>query len=174
MALPGVTPFPPEFAARYRARGYWEDRPLRDDFVDVFARFADRIALIDGDRSLTYARPRRRVEAPGARTCSISGSRRSTASSSSCPTSRSSRSCYFALQKIGAIPIMALLSHRFPRSASSPSSRERWRWRRPRRRSDFDFAAICTPDPAEQPGAAAQHPAGEPAPGSASFSARRP
>ena len=27
MALPGVTPFPPEFAARYRSRGYWEDRP---------------------------------------------------------------------------------------------------------------------------------------------------
>jgi hypothetical protein len=26
--LDGVTPFPAEFAARYRALGYWEDRPL--------------------------------------------------------------------------------------------------------------------------------------------------
>jgi non-ribosomal peptide synthetase component E (peptide arylation enzyme) len=26
--LDGVTPFPAEFAARYRELGYWEDRPL--------------------------------------------------------------------------------------------------------------------------------------------------
>jgi len=29
--LDGVTPFPAEFAARYRALGYWEDRPLDED-----------------------------------------------------------------------------------------------------------------------------------------------
>jgi hypothetical protein len=28
--LDGVTPFPAEFAARYRALGYWQDRPLFD------------------------------------------------------------------------------------------------------------------------------------------------
>jgi 2,3-dihydroxybenzoate-AMP ligase len=26
--LDGVTPYPPEFAERYRALGYWEDRTL--------------------------------------------------------------------------------------------------------------------------------------------------
>ena len=25
---PGVVPFPPEFAERYRAKGYWQDRSL--------------------------------------------------------------------------------------------------------------------------------------------------
>ena len=45
--LEGVVPFPPDYAARYRAAGYWEDRSLRDEFVAVFARFADRVALID-------------------------------------------------------------------------------------------------------------------------------
>ena len=41
--------------ARYRAAGYWEDRSLRDEFAAVFARYAQRVALIDGDRSYTYA-----------------------------------------------------------------------------------------------------------------------
>ncbi len=52
--LDGVVPFPPEFAARYRARGYWDDRTLRDQFDDIFARYAERVAILDGDRSLTY------------------------------------------------------------------------------------------------------------------------
>jgi len=42
--LPGVVPFPPEFAARYRAKGYWQDRTLAQEFAPVFERFADRIA----------------------------------------------------------------------------------------------------------------------------------
>ena len=53
--LAGVVPFPPEYAARYRAAGYWEDRSLRDEFAAVFARYAQSVALIDGDRSFTYA-----------------------------------------------------------------------------------------------------------------------
>jgi 2,3-dihydroxybenzoate-AMP ligase len=55
MALAGVTPFPPEFAARYRACGYWEDRPLIAHFLDAFGRFADRTAVIDEQGSMTYA-----------------------------------------------------------------------------------------------------------------------
>ena len=53
--LDGVVRFPAEFAARYRAKGYWEDRSLRDTFDELFARHADRIAVIDRDRSVTYA-----------------------------------------------------------------------------------------------------------------------
>ena len=47
--LDGVVRFPPEFAARYRAKGYWEDRSLRDIFDDFFAKYADRVAIIDRD-----------------------------------------------------------------------------------------------------------------------------
>jgi non-ribosomal peptide synthetase component E (peptide arylation enzyme) len=52
--LDGVVRFPPEFAARYRAQGYWEDRSLRDTFNELFARHADRIAIIDRDQAVTY------------------------------------------------------------------------------------------------------------------------
>src|SRR2546429_178440 len=55
MPLPGVTPFPPEFAARYRARGYWDDRPLITNFLKVFADHASRAAVIDDEGSYTYA-----------------------------------------------------------------------------------------------------------------------
>jgi non-ribosomal peptide synthetase component E (peptide arylation enzyme) len=47
--LEGVTPFPPEFAARYRERGYWQDRPLFDGFLDCLREHADQVALIDAD-----------------------------------------------------------------------------------------------------------------------------
>ena len=40
--LDGVTPFPAEFAARYRALGYWEDRPLFDGF-----KLPERLEVFD-------------------------------------------------------------------------------------------------------------------------------
>ena len=55
MTLPGVTPFPPEFAARYRAHGYWQDRPLIAHFLDAFGSFADRVAVVDDTGSTSYA-----------------------------------------------------------------------------------------------------------------------
>ena len=55
MTLPGVIPFPPEFAARYRARGYWADRPLIAHFLDAIDQFADRVAVFDDTGSYTYA-----------------------------------------------------------------------------------------------------------------------
>jgi len=43
--LDGVTPFPAEFAARYRALGYWEDRPQFDGFRAALAAHANRVAV---------------------------------------------------------------------------------------------------------------------------------
>ncbi|WP_411752636.1 AMP-binding protein, partial [Serratia sp. (in: enterobacteria)] len=46
------TPWPEEFARRYRERGYWIDRPL----TDILSRQAnnDAVAMIDPQRSLSY------------------------------------------------------------------------------------------------------------------------
>jgi len=38
--LDGVTPAPAEFAARYRARGYWTDQPLFEGFTGALAKYA--------------------------------------------------------------------------------------------------------------------------------------
>ena len=60
--LPGVTPFPPEFAARYRARGYWEDVPLGRFYADAFATHGDRVAMVSGGERVTYSELRERVD----------------------------------------------------------------------------------------------------------------
>ena len=47
--LDGVVPFPPEFAKRYRTRGYWRDRSLAEEFAPVFKQYAGRTAFVDRD-----------------------------------------------------------------------------------------------------------------------------
>jgi 2,3-dihydroxybenzoate-AMP ligase len=112
MMLPGVTPFPPEFAARYRARGYWQDRPLIAHFLDVFATFADRVAVVDGEGSYTYAQLAAASERVALNLLDL-GLRPGDRVVVQLPNTRLFASFYFALQRIGAIPIMALPSHRY-------------------------------------------------------------
>ena len=110
--IEGVVRFPPEFAARYRAKGYWEDRSLRDTFDELFARHAERVAVIDRDQAVTYAQIDQRSTrlalnlldeglAPLDRVVV------------QLPNVVEFVYLYCALQKIGAIPIMALPTHRF-------------------------------------------------------------
>ena len=56
MALPGVVPFPPELARRYRDKGYWQDKSLAEEFRVCFERYSDRIFLVDGERQYSYRR----------------------------------------------------------------------------------------------------------------------
>ena len=53
--LPGFVPFPPQFAARYRQKGYWRDRSLAQEFETVYQSYAKRTVLVDGEREFTYA-----------------------------------------------------------------------------------------------------------------------
>jgi 2,3-dihydroxybenzoate-AMP ligase len=112
MALPGVTPFPPEFAARYRLRGYWEDRPLIAHFLDAFGRFADRTAVIDERGSWTYAELAAESQRVALNLLDL-GLRPLDRVVVQLTNTRGFASFYFALQRIGAIPIMALPSHRY-------------------------------------------------------------
>ena len=42
--LEGVVPFPPEFAKKYREKGYWKDRSLASEFADVFTKYSDPVS----------------------------------------------------------------------------------------------------------------------------------
>ena len=110
--LDGVVRFPPEFAARYRAKGYWEDRSLRDVFADVFAKYADRVAIIDRDQSVTYAQLNERSDRL-ALSLLDEGLKPLDRVVMQLPNVVEFAYLYFALQKIGCIPIMALPSHRY-------------------------------------------------------------
>ncbi len=110
--LEGFVPFPPEFAARYRAQGYWQDRTLAQEFEGVFQRFADRVALVDGDHEFTYAELDR-VTTNLALNLLELGLKPLDRVVPTLPNVHEFVILYFALQKIGAIPIAALVTHRF-------------------------------------------------------------
>jgi 2,3-dihydroxybenzoate-AMP ligase len=110
--LEGVVPFPPEFAARYRAKGYWQDKSLAQEFASVFAEFADRVALIDGERRYTY-RDIDRISDNLALNLLELGLQPLDRVVPTLPNVAEFVLLYFALQKIGCIPIAALATHRY-------------------------------------------------------------
>lgn len=110
--LNGFVPFPPEFAARYRAKGYWQDKSLAEEFNAVYARFGERIALVDGDVSLRYADVDRLSTNLALNLLEI-GLQPLDRVVPTLPNVHEFVLLYFALQKIGAIPIAALVTHRY-------------------------------------------------------------
>lgn len=110
--LDGVVRFPPEFAARYRAKGYWEDRSLRETFDELFTRYADRVAVIDRGQTITYAQLDERATRLALNLLD-EGLKPLDRVVVQLPNVVEFAYLYFALQKIGAIPIMALPAHRF-------------------------------------------------------------
>lgn len=110
--LDGVVPFPSDFMARYRARGYWEDRPLVAHFLECFERFADRVAVIDGDRRVTYQQLGEQAQRVALNLLDL-GLKPLDRVVVQLPNTLEFVQLYFGLQHLGAIPIMALPSHRF-------------------------------------------------------------
>ena len=109
--LDGVTPFPADFAARYRDLGYWEDRPLFDGFTAALARYADRVALVDEAGPVTYRQLDQRSEHL-ARALLDLGLRPLDRIVVQLPNTAIFAYLYFALQRIGAAPVLALPGHR--------------------------------------------------------------
>ena len=109
--LEGVVPFPPQYAAMCRAKGYWQDRPLAREFAGVFAQYAQRVAIIDRGREYTYAEIDR-VSGRLALNLLALGLKPLDPVVLQLPNVVEFVFLYFALQKIGAVPIAALATHR--------------------------------------------------------------
>ena len=110
--LPGVTPFPPEFAARYRAEGYWEDRTIASVWEHYCRLYADRIAVIDGESEVSYAQLHASATNLALNLLDL-GIRPLDRLVIQLPNRIQFVYLYLALQKIGAIPVMALPAHRY-------------------------------------------------------------
>lgn len=110
--MDGVVPFPPEFAANYRAKGYWRDQPLRTVFKGWCDRFAERVALIDATRRVTFRELDERSTnlALNLLDLGIAPADRLVVQM---PNVIEFAYLHFALQKIGAMPVLALPPHRF-------------------------------------------------------------
>ncbi len=110
--LPGFVPFPESFVKLYREKGYWRDQSLRDEFSHVYQSFDQRVALVDGDQTFTY-RDMDTVTTNLALNLLAIGLKPLDRVVPTLPNCHEFVLLYFALQKIGAIPIAALVTHRF-------------------------------------------------------------
>jgi 2,3-dihydroxybenzoate-AMP ligase len=139
--LDGVVPFPPELARRYRDKGYWRDLSLAEEFVPVFRRHAERVAVIDRDAHVTYAEIDR-VSDRLALNLLDAGLVALDRVVVQLPNVAEFVFLYFALQKIGCIPIAALATHRFLEVSQFAKLSGAAACVTPDRHGDFDFTEM--------------------------------
>ena len=139
--LDGVVPFPPEFARRYREQGYWRDLSLAEEFTPVFRRYAERVAVIDRDAHITYAEVDR-VSDRLALNLLKAGLAPLDRVVVQLPNVIEFVYLYFALQKIGCIPIAALVTHRFLEVSQFAKLSGAAACVTPDRYGDFDFTEM--------------------------------
>jgi len=136
--LEGVVPFPPEFSRRYREKGYWRDRSLAEEFAPVFKRYAERIAVVDRDARVTYSEV---DDVAGRLALNLleAGLAPLDRVVVQLPNVIEFVYLYFALQKIGCVPIAALATHRFLEVSQFARLSGAAACVTPDRHGDFDF-----------------------------------
>jgi len=139
--LPGVVPFPPEYARRYREKGYWQDKSLAQEFAACFSRYSGRVFLIDGDRQYTYAELDRVSDNLALNLLEL-GLEPLDRVVPTLPNVAEFVILYFALQKIGAIPIAALATHRFAEINQFVQLSGAAACFYPERQGDFEFEPV--------------------------------
>jgi 2,3-dihydroxybenzoate-AMP ligase len=139
--LEGAVPFPPEFAKRYRDRGYWRGVSLAQEFAPLFERYAGRIAVLDRGARYTYAEIDRASDrlALNLLDAGLAPLDRVVVQ---LPNVVEFVFLYFALQKIGCIPIAALATHRYLEMSQFAKLSGAAACVTPDRYGDFDFTEM--------------------------------
>lgn len=149
--LEGFVPFPPAYASRYRALGYWQDRSLAAEFAVVFQRYAERTALIDGERRYTYAQLDAASNNLALNLLEL-GLRPLDRVVPTLPNVAEFVVLYLALQKLGCIPIAALVTHRHAEVSQFVRLSQASCCVYPQTAGDFEFGPMVQRVQAEQPG----------------------
>ncbi|MET7425494.1 AMP-binding protein [Dactylosporangium sp. NPDC005555] len=103
--------WPDDFARRYVERGYWTGETFHDFLRDRAAKHGERVAVVDGDRHITYAGLRDRALrlAGGLHGLGIGHGDRVVVQ---LPNVAEFFDVIFALFRLGALPVFALPAHR--------------------------------------------------------------
>jgi 2,3-dihydroxybenzoate-AMP ligase len=139
--LEGVVPFPPEFARKYREKGYWQDKSLRDEFAVCFQKYEKRVFLVDGERSLTYQELDEKSDNLALNLLEL-GLEPLDRVVPTLPNIAEFVILHFALQKIGCIPIAALVTHRFAEISQFVRLSGAAACVYPERQGDFEFEPV--------------------------------
>lgn len=106
------TPWPARFADRYRAAGYWTGETFGAALRRWARRSGDRVAVVDGDRRLTYRQLDRRADRLAAGFLAR-GLRAGDRVVVQLPNVVEFAEVVFALFRLGAVPVLALPAHRW-------------------------------------------------------------
>jgi 2,3-dihydroxybenzoate-AMP ligase len=109
--LDGCTPWPEEFARRYRELGYWEGITLSQRLERSIRAAPDKTALVCAERRLSYGELGARIERLAAR-LHERGLRPLERVVLQIPNSPDLLIVFFALLRTGVIPVLALPAHR--------------------------------------------------------------
>ena len=107
----GAVPWPEEYARRYADKGYWEGHAIGDRLHTVADATPDALALVDGDRRLTYRQLTERADAVALRLAAL-GLRPDDRLVVQLPNTAEFVILTYACLRLGVIPVMALPGHR--------------------------------------------------------------
>jgi 2,3-dihydroxybenzoate-AMP ligase len=140
--LDGCTPFPDEFARRYRTMGFWRGECLGDLPREWAARFGTRTALVHRDRRISYTDLESTIArtAAGLRAHGIAAGDRVVVQ---LPNAPEFVILCFALFRIDAKPVFALLAHRADEIRHLCTLSGAVAYIVPGGRADFDYAGLA-------------------------------
>ena len=107
----GIVQYPAAFVERYIARGYWVGQTLSDFFIECASKYAQNIAIICGERQLTYAQLQQRID-QFAVYLTEQGYQVGDSLVIQLPNIAEFFIAYFGALRIGMRPIMSLPAHR--------------------------------------------------------------
>jgi 2,3-dihydroxybenzoate---[aryl-carrier protein] ligase len=168
--LDGCTPWPAEFARRYRALGYWQGMTLGQMMAAAARRHPRKIALVHGDQRVSYAALAEAVErlACGFVDAGIAPRDRVVVQLPNVPEFIYT---YLALARIGAIPVMALRAHRHAEVTHFLRASGAVAYVIPEAIRDFDYRAMAAEVAPACPALRTVFVAGHPGPGQRALSA---
>jgi len=140
--LEGATAWPRSFAERYRAAGVWRDETIGEMLDAAAERYGDKVALSAGERHYTYHELRDLSERLADHLV-ILGVRPGERIVVQLPNVPEFVILYFALVKIGALPIMALPAHRATEIDYFLRHADAIGYAVPRRYRNFDHLALA-------------------------------
>jgi 2,3-dihydroxybenzoate-AMP ligase len=140
--LKGCVPWPEDIARRYRERGYWRDITIGEQLDRAIARWPDREALVSGDERLAYRELGTRIDRLAHR-LAHSGLKPLDRVVLQLPNIPEFVYVYYALVKIGVIPVMAMRAHRQTEIRHFVNSSGAVGWFIPGVFGNFDFPGMA-------------------------------
>jgi 2,3-dihydroxybenzoate-AMP ligase len=168
--LDGCTPWPADFARRYRERGYWQGVTLSEMMAAAIRRDPAKTALVCGDLRMSYAALGETVDrlACGFVRAGIAPLDRVVVQLPNVPEFIYA---YLALARVGAIPVMALRAHRHAEVTHFLRASGAVAYVIPDVIRDFDYRAMAAEVASACPALRTVFVAGKPGPGQRALSA---